>query len=74
MSDQDQCLYALGQNFQTLAKLWQIDCTTLAKLLLSGTVTYINIKDLGHLGQGAVQPGGGHLRPCEHVLGPMEQV
>ena len=67
MSDQDQCLYALGQNFQTLAKLWQIDRTTLAKLLFSGTVTYINMEELGHLGQGAVQRGGGHLIPSEQV-------
>ena len=74
MSDQDQCLYALGQNFQTLAKLWQIDRTTLAKLLLSGTVPYTNMEELGHLDQGAVQHGGGHLRPSEHVLSPMEQL
>ena len=74
MSDQDQCLYASGQNFQTLAKLWQIDRTTLAKLLLSGTVPYITMEDLCHLDQGNVQHGGGHMRPSEHVLSPMGQL
>ena len=74
MSDQNQCLYTSRQNFQTLAKLLQIDCTTLAKLLLSETVPYITMEELGHLDQGAVQHGGVHLRPSEHVLSPMEQL